>query len=733
MRKIILLLLCVILPLGALGEEWKIAPYTPETLEIASNRHTQMDDERKAQPFLDTEGFELVAQSPQAALYLSREYHTLRLVDKRTGYVWGAIPLTDARNLNKSWKSYAASIVSIECYDRKNNEKRYGMANDAAKVSYTLCADGFDAEVTFPELKVGLTASVRLTENRLSFSIDHHSIWESGEYRIKSIAFMPYLGSVYENEVPGWFLLPDGPGALMRFQKSESYVAGYDKRIYGNDLAVGISADAQSIGSTRPDDYIQTDSQVLMPVYGIVHGVGQNGLLCVVEDGDLYASIVATPAGLGNTKYNSVMTRFEVRQKYNMSTNQSGAGAAVPQEVRNTLSPALTVHLLCHEQADYDQMAVYYRNLLNMERALDKKPAMRVEVLCAEAKDSYLPGATAVLTTLAEAQQIVTELQESDMAQLLLELSHYTQKNLSGGGLSTGSKEELSALQSLVEAGGGRLCLWLDPVSANKEQINLRLEAANGMGLSPICMTRNNYTLLYPDTYFFRPSKVSAQTARAQKEYAGYAFAVDQAAYRLYGDYTTGQTITRTQSADVFMKALDGIRMTALYTPNQPVWHMAQSFLNMPLVAGQYLYETDTVPFLPIVLSGCKEMYAVSMNLGAFSRDRMLRMIEYGMLPSFTITDCENRVLAQTALSDYASTCFDDWKAFMQEAWQYMRPALAATCGKAVLSHQLIAQGRVCVTWEDGTRLYVNYTDALWQIPEGSVQPHDYLLWEVTQ
>ncbi len=726
MRKLLIILLCLLMPYSSLADSFRIAPYSPDILEVASNRHTQMDEGGEVQPFLDTEGFELAAESDTAQLYLNKEYHTLRLLDKRTGYVWGAIPLTDARNLNASWKSYAASIVAIECFDKKNNEKRYGMAEETVQTAYTMVENGFRCHVRFTALGIEMTVSVLLDGNQLSLRIEQESILETGDFRLKSIAFMPYLGSVYEDEAKGWFLLPDGAGALMRFQKSGSYVAGYDKRIYGGDFAVSTAADTQA------DDYVRPEAQVLLPVYGIVHGVGQNGLLCVVSDGELYASIVATPAGLGNTKYNSIMTRFEMRQKYNMSTTQSGAGAAVPQENMNALSPTLTFHLLAGDQADYDQMAVYYRDLLQLQPAAAKGAGMRVEVLCGDFKDSYIPGATATLTTLLEAQEIARQLQADGIADVLFILSHYTAKNKAGAALSTGSMAQLSLLRDTVEQGGGSFCLGLDPVRANEDQINLRLQAANGMSLSPITLKRNNLLLLYPKTYFFRPAHIQRQVEEAQTRYAGYSFAADQLAFRLYGDYTTGQEITRKESAALMEEIAKQLPAQALYTPNQMMWNLTQAFLDMPLVNGQYLYETDTMPFLPIVLSGSLSLYAPALNLGTFSRDRMLRLLEYGAYPSFTVTACDSSLLAETSLSDYYSTCYADWQDFMLETWEYMKPAMDVTGGRAILAHTLMAQGKVRVLFEGNHMLYVNYTDEPWDTGKGTVQPHDYLIWEVT-
>jgi hypothetical protein len=728
-----LLLLCCLIPAGAVGESFTIAPFSPQTMEITSNRHAQPDDARVAVPFLDLEGFEPVAQTEAAALYLNREMGTLRLVDQQTGYIWGAIPLADARNLNKSWKSYAASLVGIECYDAKNNEKRYGMAEETVLKTYHIQPDGFDCDVDFTELGVSMTVQVRLTENQLRFAIDEATIRETGDFKLKSITFMPFLGSVYEDETPGWFLLPDGSGALMRFQKSGKYIAGYDKRVYGGDLSVSTAQGVQSMNAARADDYAQPEAQVLLPVYGIAHGVGQNGLLCVIDGGAMYASIAATPAGMSNMKYNSIGARFEMRQKYNMASTQSGAGIATPQEEINHFSPALTVHVLSGAQADYDQMAVYYRSLLNLPAAEQGEASMRVEVYGRDAKDSLLPGETIALTTLAEAQGIADDLMGAGVDNLTMVLSHYTKKNKAGEALSIGTMEELTALRDALAAGGGNLLLRLDPVTARDDQINLRLQAANGMNLSPIRITRENAQVMYRDTYFFRPAQVQENIRRTMNRYPAFAFAVEQLPTRLYGDYTTGREGDRAQNAAQFQQYLDELPAPALYTPNLPMLGGATQFFDAPLVSGQYLYETDTVPFLPIVLGGHMELYATSLNLGTFSRDRMLRMAEYGIRPSFVVTEAESVLLFETPLADANSTCYRDWRDFILETWAYLNPAMEATGGRAILSHTLEAQGRVRVTFEGDVHLLVNYTDAAWHAPEGMVPPHDYWVGGMAQ
>jgi hypothetical protein len=834
-----------VLPVGnaARAEGMTIAPVDGQSMEIASNRHVQPYGEIKTvTSTLDTDGFQLVARTDVAELWLSEAYHTIRIVDLRTGYVWGAIPLEGARNLNASWRSYAGSIVSIEVYDSRNVERRYGLLGNA-KVEYSLLEDGFAFSADFEQLGISLAGSVRLVGNSITFELEEGSLVERGSHRLKSLAFVPFLGSVFGDEIEGWFLLPDGPGTLMRFRPPGSYVAGYDNRVYGTDLAVDELSEPQSLGTSRPNDYVISPNQVLVPVYGIVHGIRQNGLLCVIEEGAHYASIVATPAGLNNMRYNSIMTRFEYRQSYSRTATRSGAGALVPQEHMNIFTPKQSLYLLSGAQADYDQMAVFYRDLLIADGTLGSSLDhihLQICILGADVRPVALWKQWRTFTTISEAKSIVESLRAGGVDDLLVVLRNYTEGNVAGRSLNSrlGSLEELEDMRQEVEglserirglqegiqgppggtdglpggtdgltggtgglpggidglpggidglpggidglpggidglqwdlSAGGRLLLYLDPVRANEDQINLRLQAAHAMNKSPIRIQRDNRTALYQDTYFFRPDVVDRATLQHVLIFSGHGTAVDQLGSRLFGDCSTGKESTRADNMQRFLSLLHELSVRqgrcdaqqgeadeqvvlreqpgghgeqrggresgkhpgyglALYTPNQIAWPYADTFLDFPLVGGQYLFETDTVPFLPIVLKGSMALFSPFLNTGYFGRDRLLRMVEYGVCPSFVVTWAPSSALARTASEDFYSTCFSDWRDYILEAYRYVKAALETVAGLRIVAHTAEDFGRVRVTYEDGTNILVNYTDGVWETENGTVLPHDYLV-----
>lgn len=705
-----------------------------QQMETRSNRYTQPDAPyEQVVSALDTEGFELVATSGMAQLWLNREMHTIRLTDTRSGYVWGAIPLQDARNLNTSWKSYAAAIVALECFDSKFNEKRYGLTGNAA-VTYSLQPDGFSFEAHFEALGIRLAGYYILRDNVLTCGLAPDSFREEGQYLVKSLAFSPYLGCVFGDETPGWFLLPDGPGALMRFRAGGTYISGYDQRVYGKDLAIETLETAQSLGVNRPGDYLVAEKQANVPVYGIVHGVGQHGLLVEIEDGETYASIAATPAGLGNTRYNSIMARFEYRQKYSKATTRSGAGSLVPQDDYNRMTPKLSYHLLTGPAADYDQMAVYYRGLLLDEGRLlpgKEQAGLKLEFLGTDIQKRTLLKTWQAFTHLSDIPPMVEALEKAGIGPLQVVLRQFSHHNKAGEGLSKalGREQELRALQTSLTDQGYLLLVYLDPVRANRDQIRLRVNAANTMAKSPIAIHRLNPDLVYPETYFFRPGTVADNVAGHQARFAGFPAAVDQLGSRFYADHTTGHAVNRAQAQQAFLSLLSGLSNDggpALYNPALPAWSLATAYYDMPLTNSQYLFEDDTVPFLPIVLKGSLSMYAPPLNIGVSSRERLLRLVEYGVCPSFMITQSQSDALTNTPLEDWYSTNFSDWEQRIAGAWQTVGPALSKLSQSHITAHEVLETGRVRVAYDNGLTILINYTSSPWVCRQTTVGELDF-------
>ena len=691
-------------------------PLTDGLLEANSNRQVHPFSGTPVESRFTTQGFEKIGETPQLEVYLNRQEAALRIRNKTTGYLWGALPVGEAEGLNTAWRCYGNGLVSVECVNAEGAESRVSIGKDGT-AEYEILDDGLLCSVELPQQQIRFRVRASWADSRLTLELVEGSLEERDEgFFLKSMSFLPFLGSAYSDSVDGYILLPDGCGALIRYRKPANYSSTYAARIYGKDYGI------ESLASTA-DNTARPEAQALMPVYAMVHGAGQNGFLAVVEKGAEYASLIAAPAQTNNP-YNWASARFEFRQKYVKNINRKeGAGANVYQETPNAVVPKISFYFTQGEQANYDGMAVLYRQMLIEQGILTPltqqkgELPLHLEVLGADKKENFLWNTTQTFTTLEQAEEMRRSLAEEGISALDMVLRCYTKNNECGTKLLSrlGSKERLAALGSALRETGGSLSLYLDPVTANEDQITLRTEAANNLSRQEIRWIDNLASRMYPYTYLYRLNEAETRTKRALSRDYGANFALAQASNKLYSDFTSGKEVTRAESlarlTALTQSLADGGRI-AMYRPNQYLWQYADRFLDLPVSNSQILYESDCVPFLQIVLSGCAELYGGAINTSSYSSERLLRQIEYGMAPSFVVTGCESSELYNTAQESYFSTGFADWRAQIVESYRTVAEGLSDVWGHAIVAHRALQNGLIRVEYDNNVCILLNYTDA---------------------
>jgi hypothetical protein len=118
-----------------------------------------------------------------------------------------------------------------------------------------------------------------------------------------------------------------------------------------------------------------------------------------------------------------------------------------------------------------------------------------------------------------------------------------------------------------------------------------------------------------------------------------------------------------------------------LVNPNLYLWKYTDRYLQSSVGTSQYVYETDTVPFLQMVLHGTMEVYAPYANFSFYSQTDMLRMIDYNINPSFVLTEEPSYLLASTTSSDYYSTEFEQYEELVQNIYNTVNTPLSQVIG----------------------------------------------------
>ena len=152
----------------------------------------------------------------------------------------------------------------------------------------------------------------------------------------------------------------------------------------------------------------------------------------------------------------------------------------------------------------------------------------------------------------------------------------------------------------------------------------------------------------------------------------------------------------------------DGTQLS-FHTPNVYLWKSCSDYFDIPMMNSQYTMETDSVPFLQMLLKGYVPYYAPYANQGFYRTNCILRTVEYGAYPSFIVMNADNSELTDTPLVDYFSLNYGDWSAIIADTYSRVNSVLKEVENACILQHKTVADSVVRVRYDNGVVIYVNY------------------------
>ena len=132
--------------------------------------------------------------------------------------------------------------------------------------------------------------------------------------------------------------------------------------------------------------------------------------------------------------------------------------------------------------------------------------------------------------------------------------------------------------------------------------------------------------------------------------------------------------------------------------------------INLPDDHSGYTLSDRAVPFYQMVLHGWIPYTTVAGNNAYDLTRQMLRWAEMGALPYFELTWENGEDLKGTEYAHLLSSQYSQWKDTAVEIWRQFNADFAALQDQTITAHTVLTEDVVRVTYEDGTRVYVNYT-----------------------
>lgn len=663
-------------------------------------------------------GFEQAAENQTFVLYANPETLAFKVLDKRNGYLWHSnldAPQPGDR-LNRTWAAFAASGVSIEYLDARAVNRRISLSSANVEKTYSATADGFAAELRFSDFGIALQLRVALAEDGVTVEVPFDSIRQDDPaYRLGLLYLYPFMGATRADEIKGYTLIPDGSGALIPFGATTRAKSMFYGRYYGPDLGM--------LERLPFDPNINRPHRLSVPVLGMAHehDQGGNAYLLVIEEGAAYAELHAHPAGI-ITNFNFAYTPFIYNQSYFQTTNRAGAGVTTIQRFTNSFNVRLRYRFLAGADSDYVGMARSYQRYLLERGQLKSTPVngqqaigIRLEFLGGDKEPVLLWHRMVAMTTVRQMQAILRELNLPRAQVVYYGWQPFGASSMPGSQLAIdrqlGSLADLKTLSAEVQSNGGRLYLYLDPQAALHNEGGYSLRQDLAMAITGLYMSGHNRNKA---NYYFNVEAVQKRLPQLAEQVAkqlSAGLAIDQLGNTLYGDFRSQPPLNREQALQHYSRMLADLALPmAFYNPNAHAFHAMDAYFDMPLSDSGYLFVSQGVPFLPIVLAGYVPYYGPALNFSPDLNTDRLRHADYGAYPSFFLSGEETAKMLNTPSNWIFSSTYAQWRDEVERVYRWLNALLAPAAGQSIVQHQALADGVFATTYDNGYTVVTNYS-----------------------
>lgn len=676
------------------------------------------------EPNGEIDGHQLIAQNNNYELYFEEQSLSIIVRDKKTSAVmYSTVANPDTKN-NVTWQNFMKSGVSLEYLTGSNvNVNKVSMFTDGIQKETTISDTGFMTKVFVPDLEIGFTLVVELTDTGIIAEIPEESIVEGETHKVSGFYIYPFLGYSKLGIRDGYMVIPDGSGAIINLEDNDGeYTQPYSNYIYGENIGI----DEKNVPTLfKGHNIVKPAENVLMPIFGMVHTDSQIGLLGIVEGGAEYSSkIEAYPNG-AVTDYDWITAKFVYRQSYNQSMSQSTGSIVVIQNERNHFDARIRYEFVNGEEASYTGLAKTYRNYLLENDALnqvEEQFKMRLDFLGLEQKDGMIFREDVVMTTVEDIKQIYAELGVEGVTNLLTIYKGWQKDGLAASSPATtfkvdqsiGGKHELLDLLAELEESDVAFYLYNDPLKVDSAASTL-LKYSVVKKLNKRVHEEETYKDVIEGYNYLLPSKVAEMAAKLESSYVNNNInniMLSEISNTVFSYSIKGKIYDRITTAEAFEGVVANYSDSFNLLLEQPfsyLWQYTDMYVDTPVSGSRYNFVDEDIPFLSIVLKGSLPMYSNYINFEANKQEYFLKLVEQGVLPSFYLTMEDPAELKYTNSSDIYSSCYDLLKNDLMTYYNELEEVYSQISGATIEDHSRV-DDLVTVEYSNGIKVYVNYS-----------------------
>ncbi len=563
----------------------------------------------------------------------------------------------------------------------------------------------------------------RLEGNDLVVEVPMSEMEYRDEYPLLYLSVLPYFGATGTEE-EGYMVVPEGGGAIINFNNGKVAQSNYYANMYGWDMALVRTA---LVHETRNN----------FNVFGMSKKDGS--YICILEEGAPYASIQADVSGR-NHNFNFVNAIFNVthREQYDVSDKYNGEmyvyEPVIPQEnLTNRYRFVNSESYVDMAKAYSDYLADKYGDAFALND--DTETPVNVEIVGAVDKVKQVVGIPVSrpleLTSYKEAQEIIADLLEDGMSNLSVKYTGWAnggvkQKVLNKVSLISelGSKKDF---QSLIDyANANNVDIYLDGITDYAidsdifDGFTATFNAARLVSKEKAELYEYS-TVMYGqrdelDPYYLLKAanaKTMAENLMAAADKYGAGTSFQNIGKELSSDFNRKATQSRQATLNVHAQMLkeadEAGKKVMVNMGNDYAVAYVDLVTNMELSGSEYTIIDQRIPFYQLAIHGYVNYTGESLNLTQNFEDELLMSAEYGAGLSFTYMKETAFSLQKTLYTQYFGADFDSWHDRMIDIYERYNQELGHVYNQRMVGHESLSSTVTCTTYEDGTKVYVNY------------------------
>lgn len=734
---IVALVLAMMMPFGS------AAVNTKEQIDmVAGSNVTEASDESETSSdvavITEEEALskmELLCESDKLALYFDEAEAHMALKVKETGYIWWSEPFNaDAAENTKpaQIKELKSSLIISDTTSDSTTTSSFASCVDSSKgdIKVKKIDNGVRVDYVF-STKVGITIPVEYTlkGDYLEAKILTTEITEKNKdaetpVLLTAVSLLPNFGNA-DNTENGYFVVPDGSGAVINFNNGKNTYNKYSKMVYGRDITeVLLKKETKN-------------QQVYFPMYGIVKN--DNALVAIADEGAERATLNAYVSGQNSSCYNSAYFSFTVRAKdtyYIANDTQQplpmyeGADVALQNY-------SVRYYPVAEKEADYVTVAEKYRQYLMDEVGVTKKTkanesSVYLDLFGGVYKETSVLGVPVNLktaaTTFNEAKQILTDLKAAGVDDIVVNYMDWSNSAIAqkvgtkydpAGKL--GGKSDLKDLRAYADENGIPLYLNMEFIEYAKGgngyntlgDATVRLtksysrQTAYDLAWNVEHLTKSKWSLLSPTEFAGVFDKISSAFGKQEIKNVS----LGSSSYKLYGDYgkngmgRTGMAQAVKEGYEKLDKEVGSVLSDAA---NQYVLNSVDHITNVPLYSSGYDVFDYDIPLYQIVIHGLIPYSTTAINGSADSDQLFMLAVSTGSNLGYDFLYKENKKLQNTDYNELFYANFAGWSETVKNQYDLISDIVKPLSDKLIVGHKQLSKTATETKFEDGTVIVVD-------------------------